>query len=247
MAADPAAPVTIAQLDAQLVERARPAARRPRSSRRRPRGRPDPDPLLRHRDRRAPDRPARQPPGRQDALELGPGQRRHPRRGRVLGRAHPRLHRRRGRVGRSELAATFQLPALTPLQRDVLQTAIGLVGYPYIWGGTSERPQDPFGTGKRVPGGFDCSGFAWRVYKLQAYTGARRARRDAEGPDDLRDERRGAAREADPAREAPAGRPPVLRRRAGRSRSRARSTTWACTSATAGSSSRPTRASRSRR
>jgi cell wall-associated NlpC family hydrolase len=70
------------------------------------------------------------------------------------------------------LASTFQLPTLTDLQRDVLQTAVSFVGYPYVWGGTSERPQDPFGTGKQVPGGFDCSGFAWRVFKLQAYAGA---------------------------------------------------------------------------
>jgi cell wall-associated NlpC family hydrolase len=70
------------------------------------------------------------------------------------------------------LGATFRLEALTPFQRDVLQTAISLVGYPYVWGGTSELPQDPFGTGKLVPGGFDCSGFVWRVYKLQAYAGA---------------------------------------------------------------------------
>jgi cell wall-associated NlpC family hydrolase len=68
-------------------------------------------------------------------------------------------------------AATFQLPALTPNQRSILQVALSLVGYPYVWGGTSEGPQDPFANGKLVPGGFDCSGFVWRVYKLQAYTG----------------------------------------------------------------------------
>jgi len=72
----------------------------------------------------------------------------------------------------ADLAATFQLPALTGLQHDILQTALSLVGHPYIWGGTSELPQDPFATGKQVPGGFDCSGFVWRVYKLQAYAGA---------------------------------------------------------------------------
>jgi len=72
----------------------------------------------------------------------------------------------------TKLADTFQLPAVSGLQRSLLQTAISLVGYPYIWGGTSESPQDPFGTGKLVPGGFDCSGFVWRVYKLQAYAGA---------------------------------------------------------------------------
>jgi cell wall-associated NlpC family hydrolase len=72
----------------------------------------------------------------------------------------------------AKLAARFQLPAVTGLQHDLLQTAISLVGYPYVWGGTSERTQDPFATGKQVPGGFDCSGFVWRVYKLQAYAGA---------------------------------------------------------------------------
>jgi hypothetical protein len=71
----------------------------------------------------------------------------------------------------AEQAATFQLPALSGNQRAILQVALSFVGYPYIWGGTSERPQDPFAHGKQVPGGFDCSGFAWRVYKLQAYTG----------------------------------------------------------------------------
>ncbi len=72
----------------------------------------------------------------------------------------------------TDLAATFQLPSLTLLQRDVLQTALSLVGNPYVWGGTSELPQDPFATGTRVPGGFDCSGFVWRVYKLAVYAGA---------------------------------------------------------------------------
>jgi cell wall-associated NlpC family hydrolase len=72
----------------------------------------------------------------------------------------------------TRLAAGFQLQTLTPFQHDVLQTAISLVGYPYVWGGTSELPQDPFGTGTLVPGGFDCSGFVWRIYKLQTYAGA---------------------------------------------------------------------------
>jgi cell wall-associated NlpC family hydrolase len=72
----------------------------------------------------------------------------------------------------TKLAGAFQLPALSGLQRDLLQTAISLVGYPYVWGGTSELPQDPFGTRKLVPGGFDCSGFVWRVFKLQDYLGA---------------------------------------------------------------------------
>jgi hypothetical protein len=72
----------------------------------------------------------------------------------------------------SGLGATFQLPALTPLRRDILQTAVSFIGYPYVWGGTMELPQDPFTTGTRVPGGFDCSGFVWRLYKLAVYPGA---------------------------------------------------------------------------
>ena len=67
-------------------------------------------------------------------------------------------------------AASFVLPELTPLQRDVLRRAVSFVGYPYIWGGTSELAQQPFG--KAAPGGFDCSGFVWRVFKLEPFPGA---------------------------------------------------------------------------
>jgi cell wall-associated NlpC family hydrolase len=66
-------------------------------------------------------------------------------------------------------AATFSLPTLTPWQQRILQTAVRFIGYPYIWGGTSEKSEAPFGV--QAPGGFDCSGFVWRVYKLQAYAG----------------------------------------------------------------------------
>jgi cell wall-associated NlpC family hydrolase len=52
----------------------------------------------------------------------------------------------------------------------VLTTAVGFIGFPYVWGGEFERPESPFGLQAR--GGFDCSGFAWRVYKLQSYAGA---------------------------------------------------------------------------
>jgi cell wall-associated NlpC family hydrolase len=66
-----------------------------------------------------------------------------------------------------ELAATFVLPVLTPWQKQVLTTAVRLIGYPYVWGGESETTTSPYGP--QVHGGFDCSGFVWRVYKLQAY------------------------------------------------------------------------------
>jgi hypothetical protein len=68
-----------------------------------------------------------------------------------------------------ELAQSFELPALTPWQTRILTTAVRFIGYPYVWGGTSENAEAPFGV--QAPGGFDCSGFVWRVYKLQAYPG----------------------------------------------------------------------------
>ncbi len=62
---------------------------------------------------------------------------------------------------------TLAIPVLTDLQREILTRAVSFVGFPYIWGGTSERTQTLFGT--TVPGGFDCSGFVWRVLKLQPF------------------------------------------------------------------------------
>jgi cell wall-associated NlpC family hydrolase len=69
-----------------------------------------------------------------------------------------------------EAATEFELPELTEWQRQILRTAVSLIGYPYVWGGTSEKSQAPLGV--QTPGGFDCSGFVWRVYKLQKYAGA---------------------------------------------------------------------------
>ena len=68
-----------------------------------------------------------------------------------------------------ELAQTFELPALSLWQTRILATAARFIGYPYVWGGTSENAEAPFGV--QAPGGFDCSGFVWRVYKLQSYPG----------------------------------------------------------------------------
>jgi cell wall-associated NlpC family hydrolase len=64
-------------------------------------------------------------------------------------------------------AASFQLSQLTDWQKRILDTAVRFIGYPYIWGGTSERKETLFGISSR--GGFDCSGFVWRVYKLENY------------------------------------------------------------------------------
>jgi cell wall-associated NlpC family hydrolase len=68
-----------------------------------------------------------------------------------------------------DAAATFALPSLGAWQTKVLNTAVRFIGFPYVWGGTSEKQEAPFGV--QAHGGFDCSGFVWRVYKLQAYPG----------------------------------------------------------------------------
>jgi cell wall-associated NlpC family hydrolase len=65
------------------------------------------------------------------------------------------------------LADTFSLPQLTDWQRRVLNVAVSKIGMPYVWGGTSDGVETLFGVQSR--GGYDCSGFIWRVYKLQRY------------------------------------------------------------------------------
>jgi cell wall-associated NlpC family hydrolase len=66
-----------------------------------------------------------------------------------------------------QLAAGFALPSVTGWEHTILLQSVALIGYPYVWGGTSESAQGQLGV--EVPGGFDCSGFVWRVYKLAPY------------------------------------------------------------------------------
>jgi len=61
------------------------------------------------------------------------------------------------------LADAFSLPALTDWQKQILTAAFSHIGMPYIWGGTSDGTETEFGVTSR--GGYDCSGFVWRVYK----------------------------------------------------------------------------------
>ncbi len=69
---------------------------------------------------------------------------------------------KQGAIDTVELLAT--LPATTGPQHDAVQRAFDFIGMPYIWGGTSEKPQILFGY--NTAGGFDCSGFIWRVLAL---------------------------------------------------------------------------------
>jgi cell wall-associated NlpC family hydrolase len=76
-----------------------------------------------------------------------------------------------------QVSTTFSLPALGDWQRTVLTRALKFVGYPYVWSGTSESTQKLWsaaapGGWVTEPGGFDCSGFVWRVYKTKPFPGA---------------------------------------------------------------------------
>ena len=65
------------------------------------------------------------------------------------------------------LADAFALPTFTDWQRQILTFAFSKIGMPYVWGGTSDTTEIDFGVTAR--GGYDCSGFVWRVFKLQSY------------------------------------------------------------------------------
>jgi len=69
------------------------------------------------------------------------------------------------------LTEQLVLPEVGGTRQQVLRRAVSFVGWPYVWGGTSEASQQLW-DGKRLPGGFDCSGFVWRVFKLEPFPGA---------------------------------------------------------------------------
>jgi cell wall-associated NlpC family hydrolase len=170
--ANPSATVTIAQLDAKLLnglglaDSAAGFARAARAAGLRPPARFGAEVVARLLALRT------NHPAAQDALELRPND--------VATRAEAAFSAARvlqlsGREqdALEEQSATFEPPALTLWQTRILQTAVGFIGFPYVWGGESEVPTtaaSPFGL--QVQGGFDCSGFVWRVYKLQPYAGA---------------------------------------------------------------------------
>lgn len=60
-----------------------------------------------------------------------------------------------------ETLERFSLPRYTPDQLAVLRIAVSKIGMPYVWGGTTDGTEDGL-----EHGGYDCSGFAWRVYKV---------------------------------------------------------------------------------
>jgi hypothetical protein len=74
--------------------------------------------------------------------------------------------------GVNSLAGSFALPGYTSWQTRVLKRSVHFTGFPYVWGGIWEHEQTLFGVTDR--GGFDCSGFVWRIYKLVPYDGGGR-------------------------------------------------------------------------
>jgi cell wall-associated NlpC family hydrolase len=64
--------------------------------------------------------------------------------------------------------ASFALPRYSAAQRRVLRLAVSKIGMPYIWGGETDGAGAWFGG--QTHGGYDCSGFAWRVFKLSGFS-----------------------------------------------------------------------------
>jgi cell wall-associated NlpC family hydrolase len=116
-------------------------------------------------------------PAGQDALELGPDQP-ATRAEAAYSLAAALSFDADRQAAVAELAASLELPAPTPWQRQILTTAVRYVGYPYVWGGTgAATPSNNLSRGAAaapgsIPPGFDCSGFVWKVYKLTAYAGS---------------------------------------------------------------------------
>lgn len=73
-----------------------------------------------------------------------------------------------------ETFAGFVLPRYTARQRAALRVAVSKIGMPYIWGGETDTASSFFGGQAR--GGYDCSGLAWRVFRLTGLTRAIRGR-----------------------------------------------------------------------
>ena len=74
-------------------------------------------------------------------------------------------------IAAREALMGFALPTYTAAQREVLHVAVAKIGMPYVWGGTTDNTADGL-----EHGGYDCSGFAWRVYKLSGLPWGRQIR-----------------------------------------------------------------------
>jgi cell wall-associated NlpC family hydrolase len=73
-----------------------------------------------------------------------------------------------------ETFARFTLPRYSAAQKRVLRLAVSKIGMPYIWGGETDGAGSWFGGQEH--GGYDCSGFVWRVFKLPGFSWGRQIR-----------------------------------------------------------------------
>jgi cell wall-associated NlpC family hydrolase len=67
-----------------------------------------------------------------------------------------------------ETLSGFSLPHYDADQLEVLRIAVSKIGMPYVWGGTTDNTADGL-----EHGGYDCSGFVWRVYKVSGLSWGR--------------------------------------------------------------------------
>jgi cell wall-associated NlpC family hydrolase len=72
---------------------------------------------------------------------------------------------------REQLLA-FALPRYGAGARRALRVAVGKIGMPYVWGGETDAKSSYWGY--QAHGGYDCSGFVWRVFKLSGQPAGRR-------------------------------------------------------------------------
>jgi cell wall-associated NlpC family hydrolase len=70
-----------------------------------------------------------------------------------------------------ETLSAFSLPHYDADQLEVLRIAVSKIGMPYVWGGTTDNTADGL-----EHGGYDCSGFIWRVYKVSGLSWGRQIR-----------------------------------------------------------------------
>ena len=75
---------------------------------------------------------------------------------------------------RAALSA-FSLPRYGIQARRALRTAVSKIGMPYIWGGETDRASTHY-YGPQVHGGYDCSGFVWRTFKIAQHPAGTRIR-----------------------------------------------------------------------
>jgi cell wall-associated NlpC family hydrolase len=63
----------------------------------------------------------------------------------------------------------YALPQMSADQLTALRIAVSRIGYPYVYAGTTDDTADGL-----AHGGFDCSGFVWRVFKISGLSWGRR-------------------------------------------------------------------------